>query len=138
MTNKLFLAVLAVLLGGPVMAAQNGIFIEAERFDSVGGWSVDQQFMDQMGSPYLIAHGMGVPVEDAVTTVRIPQSEEAGVTGAAILAGIASGHFHADIPPALPIARTIHPSDRRENYAKQYADYRSIEKKLWAQGGTVK
>lgn len=71
-------------------------------------------------------------------TVRIPQSEEAGVTGAAILAGIASGHFHADIPPALPIARTIHPSDRRENYAKQYADYRSIEKKLWAQGGTVK
>ncbi len=74
MTNRLFLAVLAVLLGGPVMAAQNGIFIEAERFDSVGGWSVDQQFMDQMGSPYLIAHGMGVPVEDAVTTVRIPQS----------------------------------------------------------------
>ena len=32
---------------------------------------VDQQFMDLMGSPYLIAHGMGVPVSDAVTTVDI-------------------------------------------------------------------
>ena len=28
--------------------------------------------MDQMGSPYLLAHGLGVPVKDAVTTVDIP------------------------------------------------------------------
>ena len=33
---------------------------------------MDQQFMDVMGSPYLIAHGAGVPVADAVTEVRLP------------------------------------------------------------------
>ena len=53
-----------------------GIFVEAESFATKGGWQVDQQFMDLMGSPYLIAHGMGKPVEDASTTVDIP---EAGV-----------------------------------------------------------
>ena len=51
-----------------------GIFIEAESFASKGGWSVDQQFMDQMGSPYLIAHGMGRPVADASTTLIWPLS----------------------------------------------------------------
>lgn len=49
----------------------DGIFVEAENFASKGGWSVDQQFMDIMGSPYLIAHGMGVPVQDASTVVEI-------------------------------------------------------------------
>ncbi|MHC5057768.1 MAG: ADP-ribosylglycohydrolase family protein, partial [Planctomycetota bacterium] len=37
-----------------------------------GGWVVDQQFVDQMGSPYLLAHGMGEPVADARTTVTFP------------------------------------------------------------------
>ena len=34
---------------------------------------VDQQFMDLMGSPYLMAHGMGTPVADASTSVQIPE-----------------------------------------------------------------
>ncbi len=34
---------------------------------------VDQQFMDQMGSPYLIAHGLGTPVENASTEVIFPE-----------------------------------------------------------------
>ena len=54
----------------------NSILVEAESFADKGGWSVDQQFMDQMGSPYLLAHGMGKPVADAVTTVEIPQAGE--------------------------------------------------------------
>ena len=45
------------------------IFVEAEAFQHTGGWVTDNQSMMQMGSPYLLAHGMGVPVEDAVTTV---------------------------------------------------------------------
>ena len=45
------------------------LLIEAENFSHKGGWVVDQQFMDLMGSPYLMAHGMGVPVEDASTEV---------------------------------------------------------------------
>jgi hypothetical protein len=48
------------------------VFMEAEAFDVHGGWSVDQQFMDEMGSPYLIAHGLGKPVEDAVAKFEIP------------------------------------------------------------------
>ncbi len=43
------------------------VFIEAESFDDWGGWVNDTQFMDQMGSPYLLAHGMGKPVADAKT-----------------------------------------------------------------------
>ena len=51
------------------LAAQaKTIFIEAESFDDWGGWVNDTQFMDQMGSPYLLAHGMGKPVSDAKTT----------------------------------------------------------------------
>lgn len=50
------------------------LLVEAESFENKGGWIVDQQFMDQMGSPYLNAHGMGVPVEDASTTVTFPET----------------------------------------------------------------
>ncbi len=48
------------------------ILIEAESFENPGGWVADQQFMDQMGSPFLLAHGLGVPVQDAVTAVTLP------------------------------------------------------------------
>ena len=50
------------------------ILVEAEGFDDKGGWVVDQQFMDVMGSPYLLAHGLGEPVADAVTTVTFPST----------------------------------------------------------------
>ena len=50
------------------------VFVEAESFEYTGGWVVDQQFMDQMGSPYLLAHGMGVPVADARTAVTVPEA----------------------------------------------------------------
>ena len=49
------------------------VLVEAESFTDKGGWAVDQQFMDLMGSPYLIAHGMGVPVADATTTADVPE-----------------------------------------------------------------
>lgn len=48
------------------------ILVEAESFENLGGWVVDQQFMEQMGSPYLLAHGLGQPVKDASTTVTFP------------------------------------------------------------------
>ena len=56
------------------LMAGSGILIEAEAFDYYGGWSLDTQFMDQMGSPYLIAHGIGKPIGDASTTVNCPAS----------------------------------------------------------------
>ncbi len=48
------------------------VFVEAEQFSNFGGWELDQQSMDQMGSPYLLAHGLGIPVEDATTKVKFP------------------------------------------------------------------
>lgn len=48
------------------------IFIDAESFDDCGGWVTDQQSMDVLGSSYLLAHGAGVPVKDATTTVSLP------------------------------------------------------------------
>ncbi len=56
--------------------SQKAIFLEAENFQNKGGWVVDQQFMDLMGSSYLMAHGMGVPVADAETTAVFPSTGE--------------------------------------------------------------
>ena len=50
----------------------NEMLVEAESFREKGGWFVDPQFTEQMGSPYLLAHGIGNPVEDASTSVTIP------------------------------------------------------------------
>lgn len=56
-------------------AEPQDVFVEAESFavtGSAGGWVIDQQFAEQMGSPYLLAHGLGRPVADAKATVRFP------------------------------------------------------------------
>lgn len=49
------------------------VFVEAEQFTNHGGWELDQQSMNQMGSPYLLAHGLGIPVEDATTQISFPR-----------------------------------------------------------------
>ena len=61
------LVAFAAAASGEALAAGT-IWIEAESFEDWGGWVNDTQFMDQMGSPYLLAHGMGKPVADAKTT----------------------------------------------------------------------
>jgi hypothetical protein len=60
-----------MFISGYCVGQGNFIFAEAESFQHKGGWVVDPQFVEQMGSPYLLAHGMGKPVEDASTTVKI-------------------------------------------------------------------
>lgn len=50
------------------------VLVEAEAFEDFGGWALDQQFMDQMGSAFLLAHGIGEPVADAQTTVKFPKT----------------------------------------------------------------
>ncbi len=50
------------------------IWVDAEDFDDYGGWWMDTQFVPQMGSPYLIAAGIGTPVESARTTIDIPEA----------------------------------------------------------------
>lgn len=73
MKEKLLL--ILFLLSAQLINATD-ILVEAENFDKKGGWVVDQQFMDLMGSSYLMAHGMGKPVADAVTNVSFPQKGE--------------------------------------------------------------
>jgi hypothetical protein len=58
--------------GERTAGADRFVLLEAEAFDNLGGWLVDQQFMDQMGSPYLLAHGLGTPVADATTKAKLP------------------------------------------------------------------
>lgn len=50
------------------------LLVEVESFDDLGGWLVDQQFMDLMGSPYVLAHGLGVPVKDAASEIALPSA----------------------------------------------------------------
>lgn len=49
------------------------LFLETESFKDKGGWVLDSQFSLQMGSPYLLAHGLGEPVQNAKTTVLFPE-----------------------------------------------------------------
>lgn len=72
-------ASLFILAGGLTAFASNKntgefVFLEAEQFADFGGWEIDQQSMEQMGSPYLLAHGLGIPVEDAKTRIKFPSS----------------------------------------------------------------
>ena len=52
------------------------VLVEAESFADRGGWVIDQQAMDIMGSPFILAHGLGTPVADAKTTVKLPEPGE--------------------------------------------------------------
>lgn len=69
---KKLMTVLLLVISHYIYAGD--LFIEAENFKNKGGWVVDQQFMDLMGSTYLMAHGMGQPVADASTEIQIPEN----------------------------------------------------------------
>ncbi|MDR2955274.1 MAG: FAD-dependent oxidoreductase [Prevotella sp.] len=70
--KKIILIILSIYSFSLFIGAQD-IFIETESFQYKGGWVLDQQFMDLMGSSYLMAHGLGNPVEDAYTTVNFSE-----------------------------------------------------------------
>jgi hypothetical protein len=76
MTKYLPAALLLLFCATSLASDPNVVWIEAESFDDVGGWSRDTQHVDVMGSIYLLATGVGTPVEDAVTNVMIPEQGE--------------------------------------------------------------
>ncbi len=47
------------------------VLLECENFADLGGWTVETQSMRSLGSSYVMAHGYGVPVADARTTVDL-------------------------------------------------------------------
>src|SRR5438045_2525445 len=66
-------AFLLLILSALSSRGAETVLVEAESFTNRGGWSLDTQFVHIMGSPYLLAHGLGEPVKDATTTVTVPQ-----------------------------------------------------------------
>ncbi len=74
LASCLAVVVLTCAVVRPVAA--ESLLVEAESFRDHGGWSLDTQFIDTMGSPYLLAHGLGTPVAPAQTTVQIATSAE--------------------------------------------------------------
>ena len=71
--TRILLFVLSALLS-PLAFGSDVIWIETEQFSDTGKWSNDSQYVDLMGSPYLLATGVGKPVADAVTNAAIPES----------------------------------------------------------------
>jgi hypothetical protein len=69
----IFLGIYTVVVSVSLGNNRRMVLVEAESFEVKGGWVLDQQFIDQMGSPFLMAHGMGKPVADASTSVTIPE-----------------------------------------------------------------
>ncbi|NBV87344.1 MAG: FAD-dependent oxidoreductase, partial [Verrucomicrobia bacterium] len=64
----------AFLLATGMMApAAETLFVEAESFADHGGWALDTSFVQNMGSPYLLAHGLGKPVADAKGKVQVKE-----------------------------------------------------------------
>lgn len=53
-------------------SSSSGVLLEASSFANTGGWKIDTQHYQQMGGSYLLAHGMGSPVENATTKVSLP------------------------------------------------------------------
>lgn len=67
---------LILLIGLQLLSPESNaqdILIETESFMNKGGWVVDPQFVEQMGSPYIMAHGMGAPVANAITKVNFKE-----------------------------------------------------------------
>lgn len=52
------------------------IVITAPEIVQRGGWELDTQFVPTMGIPYLLAHGLGHPVDDAVIDFYVQSSGE--------------------------------------------------------------
>ena len=68
------IASFCALVSVTALSAETTVFVEAESFQNVGGWVTDQQAMDTMGSPYLMAHDLGHPVQDATTSAAFPRA----------------------------------------------------------------
>ncbi|MCQ2390290.1 MAG: FAD-dependent oxidoreductase [Kiritimatiellae bacterium] len=65
------LLALALLQGVAVWGSVTDLYVECENFTDLGGWTLDPSSMGEIGSSYVMAHGYGEPVADAVTTLDV-------------------------------------------------------------------
>jgi len=56
------------------MVVDGFLYVDAEDFDDYGGWRMDTQFVHLMGSAFMMATGIGNPVQDATTTIDVPKA----------------------------------------------------------------
>lgn len=68
------LSILCSLFAINTRVTAQDVLVEAESFADPGGWKLDTQFITEMGSPYLLAHGLGRAVKDATTSVEFPEA----------------------------------------------------------------
>lgn len=52
----------------------SSFLLEAVQFSNRGGWLADTQFQDELGFSWLLAHGLGRPVENASTYINLPEA----------------------------------------------------------------
>ncbi|WP_425614412.1 FAD-dependent oxidoreductase [Anatilimnocola sp. NA78] len=71
---RAFILALISCMALPALGKAETIFVEAEAFEDMGGWSLDTAFTQIVGSPYLLAHGLGQPVADATTKVKVAKA----------------------------------------------------------------
>ena len=72
MFAKYFSLLLSLIFAACVFG--DNVLVEAESFSNLGGWKLDTQFIENMGSPYLLAHGLGRPVENAPLPSPTPET----------------------------------------------------------------
>ena len=79
--NKMKTLCIVAWKGGCLVAGLLGISLSLQAASRVSlsplefrpnGWSVDSQFAESVGSPYLLAHGLGRKVPDACATAVLP------------------------------------------------------------------
>jgi len=109
----------------PAWAAQ--VLVEAESFENHGGWKLDTQFIPIMGSPYLLAHGLGEPVEDATTTVTFPKT---GSYRVFVRTKDWVARWRAPGQPGR-FQLLVNGAPLRETFGTRFADW------MWQPGGTV-
>ncbi|GLR16748.1 FAD-dependent oxidoreductase [Portibacter lacus] len=74
--KRTLIVFLSLVISIATSFAQDRFLIEAESFSDKGGWVVDPQFVEQVGSSYLMAHGMGIPVRNASTEIEVTSKGE--------------------------------------------------------------
>lgn len=104
------------------------VFLEAEQFMHLGGWNIDQQSMDKMGSPYLLAHGLGIPVEDAKTEIEFPSE---GTYRVWVRTKDWVAHWNAPGTPGK-FQLLVNNNALKETFGTKGADWH------WHDGGTIK
>jgi len=76
--SRMSLASVALLSSHPLWGktAKSGdkksVLVETAHFKNLGGWMLDNQFELHLGFSYLLAHGLGNPVKNAVGKIKFP------------------------------------------------------------------